>query len=75
MVVENVTSVLKDIKVTKKGINITLEDARLCGEQLQDLASLIGEAITIAVSVPQIGLFDEEVEKSNADIEKELGLS
>ena len=73
MVVENIKTVLKDIKVTKKGINITLENAKLQGEQLQELAALIGEAIVLAVNVPQLNIFDEEV--SNAEIEQELGLS
>lgn len=59
-IVENVTAVLKDIKVTKKGINIAFEDVRLKGEQLQDLASLIGEVVLIGTDIPQMNLFEDE---------------
>lgn len=72
MIVENVSAVLKDIKVTKKGINLTLEDVRLKGEQLQDLASLIGEVVLVGVDIPQMNLFeDEDVNKLEAPQEVE----
>lgn len=73
MNVENVSTVLKDIKVTKKGINLTLEDARLQGEQLKDLATLIGEVILVAVSTPQMGMFDEKSEEG-AEAEEILSM-
>lgn len=60
MVAQNVPAILKDIKVTKNGINISLEDVKLKGEQLQNLASLIGGSILIAVDTPQMNLFDDE---------------
>ena len=71
MIVQNVSAILKDIKVTKKGINITLEDTRLEGEQLQRLASLIGDVVLLGVATPQASIFDEEL----SEVEQELGLS
>lgn len=60
MVAQNVPAILKDIKVTKNGINISLEDVKLKGEQLQNLASLIGGSVLIAVDTPQMNLFEDE---------------
>lgn len=72
MVVQNVSAILKDIKVTKKGINITFEDVRLQGEQLQQLASLIGEVVLVGVDIPQMGLFeDEDVNELEEEAEAE----
>lgn len=60
MVAQNVPAILKDIKVTKNGINISLEDVKLKGEQLQNLASLIGGSVLIAVDTLQMNLFVDE---------------
>ena len=66
-VAENVTAILKDIKVTKKGIAINFEGVKLQGEQLQQLASLIGEVIVLGVDVPQMNLFEDEDVNAVAD--------
>ena len=67
MIVSNVSTVLKDIKVTKKGINLTLEDVRLQGEQLKHLAALIGEVVQVGVDIPQMSLFEENKAESNEE--------
>lgn len=59
-VANNVKAILKDIKVTKKGIVLSFEDVRLQGEQLTDLASLIGGLVLIDVEAPQLSLFEDE---------------
>ena len=61
MVTENLQAVLKDIKVTKKGITVNFEDVKLRGEDLQALASLIGEKVMLGIDLPQMSIFDDEV--------------
>lgn len=60
MNINNIEAGLKDIKVTTKGVNVTLEDVRLDGEELTELASLIGGRIRFTVETPQMSIFDDE---------------
>lgn len=74
-VANNVKAILKDIKVTKKGIVLSFEDVRLQGEQLTDLASLIGGLVLIDVEAPQMTLFEDEnvneIEESQEEVAEE----
>jgi hypothetical protein len=73
----NIPAVVKDVKVTKKGIQVSLEEVKFQGEQLTDFATLIGEAILLDIQLPQMRFDDEDMfvqEKAEATETVEVGL-